>query len=148
MKRKNTKLVGYSSLFVLSACVSLPVLSAGGNVNGSVKGVVLNEAGNPITNAEVVVKNIETGLTRKSNTSNTGAFKLNLPTGEYTIEAENGDYRARTQKIQVRLGQSTVVSFTLGGDQLSIEEVAVVGERSSGTSSPVATGLSMSYGHL
>ncbi|WP_317931200.1 TonB-dependent receptor [Halioxenophilus sp. WMMB6] len=118
--------------------------AAGGNVNGSLEGVVLDTNGNPVGQAEVIVINTKTGLTRTDVTEADGSFELNLPTGSYEVKpVKSGLVSTEPQVINILLGESTSMSLFLGTDEKILEEMVVTGSRADINTSKAVTGLSM-----
>lgn len=83
--------------------------------SGGARGTVLVRGGKPLASASVVVRNLESGLTRTLVTNAQGEYSfILLPVGPYqlTVSAP-GMKTARDGRITVQLGQNTVANFTL-----------------------------------
>ena len=111
----------------------------------SVRGVVTDEAGRPISGATITVRSENTSLTRSTSTNAEGAFSLrNLPIGStYTVTASSSGYDAGSvSNLALVLGQVADLNFALASDTV-MEEVVVTGSR---LQAQVATGPSASFG--
>ena len=93
----------------------------------SIRGKVLDNAGNPITNAEVVVTDQRTGATRRVSSNSAGTFLAsNLVVGGPFLVTVNG----KTVKVDnISLGD--IYNLTIDGvSSETIEEVVVTGKAS------------------
>ncbi len=98
----------------------------------SIRGKVLDSAGNPISDAEVVVVDQRTGSTRRVNSNSQGTFfASNLVVGGPFIVSVNG----KTVKVDnISLGDIynlTIDGVALAAQAQEIEEVVVTGKASS-----------------
>jgi len=67
-----------------------------------------------------------------------GGYKVSgLPAGTYTVQASFVGYKAATQTVKITT-QSIVVSFSLGSDNASLDEVQVVAAQAQERETPVA----------
>jgi hypothetical protein len=82
---------------------------------GSVAGVVADSSGAALANATVVVTNVATKFVTKLTTNSEGVYlAVNLPPGEYLVEAESSGLAKSAQAIQLQTGQRARVDFSLG----------------------------------
>ncbi len=97
----------------------------------AVRGVVTDQAGNPLANATVTVRNEQTSLTRVVETDADGEFSVrNLQVGDnYTVKASRAGFSEESATgVVLALGEVTALGFALRSDQ-AIEEVVVTGSR-------------------
>ncbi|MFY9906933.1 MAG: carboxypeptidase regulatory-like domain-containing protein [Terriglobales bacterium] len=82
---------------------------------GALRGVVLDEQGALITNADIVAIQVETGVRYHSATDSAGRFVVDLlPPGEYSARAEaEGMSPEISPTMRVELGMATQVTFKL-----------------------------------
>ncbi|HJV91585.1 MAG TPA: TonB-dependent receptor [Holophagaceae bacterium] len=82
---------------------------------GAIRGTVANKKGAAASGAHVMVRNIETGLTRNVSTSPSGEFSFPLlPVGNYEITINAPGLKSiKDTNVRVTLGQNTVLSFAL-----------------------------------
>lgn len=103
-------------------------LAALGQVGGgSLVGSVTDPAGAAIVGARILIRNIETGVTRETVTNETGYYEFPLlPAGRYQLEAEQAGFRrGTTAVIPVNTGTRPRVDIRLELGQVT-ESVEVV----------------------
>ncbi|MDN3587846.1 SusC/RagA family TonB-linked outer membrane protein [Pedobacter aquatilis] len=106
---------GLLMLFVLSALIVKAQ-------TGSISGKVLDETGQPLPGASILVK----GTTRSTSTDADGNFKLaGLSTGSLTLSASFVGYQ--TMDKPVSIAANSTVSFQLVPDAQKLNEVVVIG---------------------
>ena len=89
---------------------------------GSVSGKVLDETGQPLPGASILVK----GTTRSTSTDADGNFKLaGLSTGSLTLSASFVGYQTMDKAVSV--AANATVSFQLVPDAQKLNEVVVIG---------------------
>lgn len=117
-----------------AAALSLAFLVSGTahalETSSSVRGVVTNEAGQPVSGSRVVVRNETTSLTRTATTDASGEFNIrNLQVGsDYTVTVTGGGYEQQVaQDVVLSLGNVTELNFALS--QQTMEELVVTGQR-------------------
>ncbi|ERL87830.1 hypothetical protein D910_05219, partial [Dendroctonus ponderosae] len=100
-------------------------------VHWGVKGLVINEDGDPVLDADVVVKGIDHNIT----TSNRGEFWRLLLPGKYSIYASAFGYSpSDTVEVEVAPGKTTIQNFTIKleaqqGNELRTNNGAIGGDR-------------------
>ncbi|HKP87649.1 MAG TPA: TonB-dependent receptor [Blastocatellia bacterium] len=118
----------------LKTCVvALSLLLAQGSTlalaqaeTGSISGTVTDPSGAVVAAANIVIKAVETGLERRSVTSDAGTYTVtNLQPGLYDVRIEAQGFAPRTQRAQVTVGAKVSLDFDLSA-QASSEEVTVV----------------------
>ena len=96
-----------------------------------VRGVVTDASGAPLGRSEVVIRNEDTGLTRRTTTNDEGEFAVrNLPiSGNYSVSvSKEGHQTKKAEGIAVTLGRINDLVFDLVSTSSgAIEEVVVVG---------------------
>ncbi|HEV2273001.1 MAG TPA: carboxypeptidase regulatory-like domain-containing protein [Acidobacteriaceae bacterium] len=81
---------------------------------GSVAGVVTDQSGSVIANANVEITSLATNVTRKAVTSSTGEFDfLALQPGKYSIAAEQSGFERLTQTFEIAVGQRLELNLSL-----------------------------------
>src|SRR5581483_2170633 len=102
---------------VLAAVLLLPVFAGlvWGQVTASITGIVRDSSGAVVPSASVTVKNLESGLTRTTETEANGGFSVpSLPVGQYEVTAEKAGFKLQIRRgITLVVGQQAVVNLTL-----------------------------------
>jgi hypothetical protein len=119
---------------VVRQCLVMLVLllgvavSASAQTTGSISGVVQDEKEAALPNATVTARNVETNISRTSQTNEEGRYNfVNLPVGRYEVTVEASNFSKYVQTgITLLLNQPAVVDVTmkLGG----VSEVVTVTE--------------------
>jgi hypothetical protein len=117
---KNLRVFTRSRLCAGLALFALIVLSAPARgqsqaTTGVIEGIVYDQNGAVIADANVRIKQKETGLERTSKTNEDGRFRaLLLPLGTYTIEVEKQGFgRLVREDIELSVGQTLNLPLTL-----------------------------------
>jgi hypothetical protein len=102
-------------LFALGALLSLCTgLAFGQAVSGNVVGIVVDSSGAVVVGADVVAKNVATGVTSSAKTNNSGEYRFdNLPIGSYNISAKASGFQTTTLHVDVQLNKSGTANITL-----------------------------------
>ncbi len=98
--------------------------------SGGARGVVLARGGKPLASASVVIRNLESGLTRTLATNAQGEYSfVLLPVGPYEMTVSSpGMKTAKDSRIHVSLGQNTIANFTMDtAEAAATVEVTAVG---------------------
>ena len=117
---------GLRSFFVLSIALSLfGVLATGAQAQtGSVTGTVVDEGGEALPGANIVVP----GTQRGTSTNAQGRYTLGgLEAGTYTLRATFIGYLSQDREVEVPAGETVQVDFTLSPDVSEMGELVVVG---------------------
>ena len=115
----------------------------------SVQGQVTNDANEALAGATVTVKNVDTGLTRSTQTSGTGFFTIrNLPVGgNYLVTAtEDGFRSASIENVGLTLGDATAVDFALTAADAENTLDTIVITATAANAIEVAVGPASSFG--
>jgi hypothetical protein len=114
----------------MSMAGALPVTTAvAASGDGSLVGRLTDSSEKPIADAEVTVRNPQTGFTRTVKADADGYYRFPfLPVGDYVVEAtRNGASLGKLAEVTVGLGAATTANVTLSVSTL--EEIQVVGTR-------------------
>ena len=131
-----------ASVVSLSAAVVMPAPVAAQQITSSMQGNVVDDAGNPIIGATVVVTDTRTGAARSVTTGSGGTFSVpNLVTGgPYTVSANAGSYEGQTvNDVYTSLQGATSLTFTLTS---GAGEIVVTASRVQATQLAVGPGTS------
>ena len=112
----------------LAAALPLQVAHAASS-DGSLVGRLTASDNKPLADAEVTVRNPETGFTRTVKADADGYYRFPfLPVGKYIVEAtKDGTTLGKLADVTVGLGTATTANVTLG--VTTLEEVQVLGTR-------------------
>ena len=100
------------SVVLLSLLLSLPALAQ--KITGDIAGNVVDSSGAVVSNATVSVVSADTGLTRTTTTSSSGAYRLTeLPIGSYKLTVVAAGFKTIVQNADVAAGGVTHADFTL-----------------------------------
>jgi iron complex outermembrane recepter protein len=108
----------------------VPLVPLAAQQTGTVSGtVVATEAGAPLAGASVVV----VGTARSVLTNEKGQYHLTVGAGAHSVRARLIGYEAAEQRVVVPAGQTVTVDFKLRATPLSLNEIVVIGARTSRT---------------
>src|SRR6185503_16926841 len=102
-------------LIALAVCFCCGSIAVAQTVTGTLQGTVVDANGAVVTNAEVVIRNVETGQERTLTTNSDGFYVASfLPLGRYKITVNRqGFANAVNENVEVNLNQTRVVDFNL-----------------------------------
>src|SRR5207253_5344279 len=84
-------------------CMLLTVSVYGQTTNGSIQGTVTDSSGATLSRATVTARNLDTGLTNSTVTTDAGLYSLpNLPPGRYSVKVEATRSEEHTSELQSR----------------------------------------------
>ena len=108
------------NLLLLFSLLTISVLAQVTGV-ATLQGVVNDNAGAVLVNAEVTVKNLDTGITFKAMTNDAGSYRVAaLNPGRYSVEAKaNGFALARVNETRLEVGQTARLDFALKAGNVS-----------------------------
>src|SRR5216683_6486689 len=100
----------YTFAFLISsAAVSLHTQ----NTNGSIEGSVTDPSGGAVAGATVTARNMDTGITQATETTQAGIFSLpNIPPGRYSVTVEAPNLKKYSQQ-GVTVTTGTAVSLNI-----------------------------------
>ncbi|HEV8332192.1 MAG TPA: TonB-dependent receptor [Steroidobacteraceae bacterium] len=114
----------------MSLAAALPMSAAyAGSGDGSLVGRLVDASNKPLPDAEVTVRNPETGFTRTVKADADGFYRFPyLPVGKYEVNAtKNGATIGKLADVTVGLGNATTANVTVGA--MTLEEIQVLGTR-------------------
>ena len=100
-----------TSLALSLLCLALAIPSPAQTINGSISGKVVDSSGGVIPHVKIVVKNLETGISRDAETDDAGIYRVRaLAVGQYSISyTADGFERLVRQPIEIKM--SVDISF-------------------------------------
>ena len=111
-----TRFLSKRSITALALMLLAATTGLGQSTSGSITGTVKDGAGAPVPDANVLVNNPATNLTRRVTTNSAGVFTATqLPPGNYTIAVEKGGFK-KFEKTNIILNAIDLVNagdFTL-----------------------------------
>src|ERR1700733_3656572 len=113
----------------LWACTLLCASSAlNAQTTGVITGIVTDPSGSSVPDAEVAVRNTETGVTKTWHTNGSGIYTAYaLPVGKYNLEVTAAGFKkASKTDIQLNVADQLAVNFSLQVGNVS-ETVEVTG---------------------
>ncbi len=116
----------YFSIFFLLLLSWIP---ASAQISASLSGRVADQTSASISDADVVLTNAETGLSRDAHTNSTGRYEfLALPVGRYEIRVTKAGFAEQLRSgILLNVGQDAVANLTLRVGQVH-QQVKVEGD--------------------
>ena len=94
----------------------------------SVTGRVVDQTGAVVQHAAIAVRRLSTGIERRADTNEEGAFLLaDLQPGDYEVSATSAGFAAALQRVSLRSGE-TRLRFELRVGNLTEDVVVVAGE--------------------
>jgi hypothetical protein len=105
----------WTTLFLTGLACATVAQAQTSSTAGAVRGVIKSKAGQAQAGASVVLRNLDTGLTRTAVTNAAGEYQIGLlPVGAYELTITAQGMRAvKDANIHVVLGQSSVANFNL-----------------------------------
>ena len=115
----------------------------GQETTGSLRGMVLDNNGQPVSSATLVLKNLETNEQIASYSQENGSYHfLNITPADYTLEASFIGYETYQQDfISIRLGIETAHKIMLMEEGLELDQIVVTASKSSSNSDHYLTCL-------
>ncbi|HTL99521.1 MAG TPA: carboxypeptidase regulatory-like domain-containing protein, partial [Candidatus Omnitrophota bacterium] len=113
-------------LFAVAPSV-LPAQSLAQTGTGSISGKVVDEAGNPLSFAAVIVVGKQ-GVGASTNSE--GSYTIrNVPVGQWIVQAMQGGKTKVTQTVNVDANRTAIANFKLGEQAYKIGVVDVKGDK-------------------
>jgi hypothetical protein len=108
------------SLFVLTILL-LPALALAQGERGALNGIVTDQNGGVVANAEVVATNVQTNIETKTTTTDAGVYRLSsLPAGKYKITVKAQGFQTTVvNEVNLLVAQTLTVDIKLQAGQLS-----------------------------
>ncbi len=133
------------AVFAAIVLLAVPVVGNAQATSSSIGGVISDKSGGPIAGAVVTVRNDDMGLTRSTQTDDSGKYRLrNMPIGyNFTVSATASGFKGgELTGVSVNLGKVAEVDMALVGADL--DEVVVTASRPVGMQ--LALGPSATFG--
>lgn len=113
---------------LLAEVLIFPVALLSQVSTASLEGKVMGKDGLPVSGAEVVAKNLETGLSWRSITSEEGLYYIfSVPPGRYEITVSHEAFGPQAKIVELLVGQKAVVNFALELKEIQ-EEIVITAE--------------------
>jgi hypothetical protein len=107
----------YTTVLVLLYCLTVALTPAVGAQlpTGTILGVVSDPSGAVVPGANVTIRNVDTGSTRKVKTENDGSYRVSaLPAGNYEVQVAHEGFSAETRSgVTLTVAQNAVVNISL-----------------------------------
>src|SRR2546426_1465344 len=96
-------------------CMLLTVSVYGQTTNGSIQGTVTDSSGATLSRATVTARNLDTGLTNSTVTTDAGLYSLpNLPPGRYSVKVEaTGMKKYEREGVTVQTGSTVSLDIEM-----------------------------------
>src|ERR1700733_8377869 len=123
----------YSSALLVSLFALLASLATSSRVaaqstiaTGSIQGTITDASGAVVPSAKITITNQDTGQALAVNTNASGAYNSGpVVPGNYTVRGEAKGFKTTEQRVVVRVGEISGVSFALSvGEASTVVEVA------------------------
>ncbi|HTS34936.1 MAG TPA: carboxypeptidase-like regulatory domain-containing protein [Candidatus Solibacter sp.] len=114
---------------VLLVCILFSAVAAHAQYRGSIQGVVADQQGAVVPQANVTLRNLETGVTQVAVTDDRGIFNFNgLPPAEFSITVEKSGFKKKViERFGITAEQANAMNIQLDVGQAS-ESVSVNGD--------------------
>lgn len=115
-------------LIMLSVLISVQAWAQ--SSTATIRGVVTNESGSRLANAEINAVGTQTGFVRTVRSGADGSYQLaGLTPGDYNIVVAASAYEPRSENISVRVGQTADLNLRLTPTAVINESITVVGSQ-------------------
>ncbi|MDH4032117.1 MAG: carboxypeptidase-like regulatory domain-containing protein, partial [Chromatiales bacterium] len=116
--------------------------------DGTLKGQIVDPSGTGIADQTIAISSPKLGFSRVMTTGRNGRFQVQLPPGDYVLEASGEGYTSvQVEHIAVRLG--SMIDIKVPVTEAAIEEIVVFGEAMPLMKTAVGeTGLQLSRGEI
>ena len=119
-----TRLLSIVSVTLIALGFASAAMAQG--TTARVDGHVVDASGNGVAGASVTVSSETTGLTRSVTTGTTGAFRMQLPPGEYKVTANASGFSS-VEILSFRANLGTTSQLTIPMVDVEIEEIISYG---------------------
>jgi thiol-disulfide isomerase/thioredoxin len=91
-----------------------------------IEGRIVDDENKPVPFAAIILNVAKTGLTRGTSTSDKGEFRFDgLEAGKYSVSVRRVGFEQQSRKLELMIGQTTSVSFTLVPRDVETEPLEV-----------------------
>lgn len=91
-----------------------------------IEGKIVDDENKPVPFAAVILNVAKTGLMRGTSTSDKGEFRFDgLDAGKYSLTVRRVGFEQQSRKLELTIGQTTSVSFTLVPRDVETEQLEV-----------------------
>jgi hypothetical protein len=109
---------------------ALAVAAVAQSATATIRGKVTNESGAVLPGAKIEAVGTASGFISNVTTAADGSFQLgNLTPGEYNLTVSATGFEARTETVNVLVGQNLAVTFVVTTTSVVNESITVVGEQ-------------------
>jgi hypothetical protein len=139
-----TRLVRHIGLTLAGLAI---VVVAASNVDaqtstGTIRGTVTGSQGIAVDKAEIIARNVESGVPRNTTTRETGAYVLpGLVPGTYELTARRIGTEPQTRRVVVQIGATNIQDFTLQEQAAQLSAVLIQAAGVETRTSEVATNV-------
>src|SRR5689334_11257336 len=96
------------------------------NTTGTIRGTVTGEGGAPIGSAQIIARNVSTGVQRVAQTNDAGGYTLvGLVPGTYDVNVRRIGSAPQSRTIVVQIGATQVQDFALATQAAQLETQVV-----------------------
>src|SRR5262245_8769785 len=101
--------------FIVFLCVLLfPMLLAGQDPRGTLRGIVQDPSGGRVPSAKIIVRAVDSSLEREAATDDRGEFRLDsLLPGLYTLSVNANGFAEASSQVKVAIGSVRELIVTL-----------------------------------
>ena len=118
----------FPALLIGAALSFSSELSAQTTASGALAGVVIDQTGAAVSDAEVTIRNNAKATTQSTKTNREGVYRFSfLAPASYTLTVKHVGFREEQRSVNVLLGTSVSVNVTLALARASTE-ITVAGE--------------------
>lgn len=123
--RKFTRLF-LTLLFLAGVAIASPSDIEAQTTTGSMRGAVRGAEGNPVTDATIIARSVNTGMLRSAATNSDGYYNLaGLRPDRYVVTVRRIGYSAREDTVSVLIGQTINRDYRLSAATTTLEAVVV-----------------------
>jgi thiol-disulfide isomerase/thioredoxin len=91
-----------------------------------IEGKIVDDENKPVPFAAVILNVVKTGVTRGTSTTEKGEFRFDgLDAGKYSLTVGRVGFEQQSRKLELTIGQTTSVSFTLVPRDVETEQLEV-----------------------
>jgi hypothetical protein len=112
------------NLLSLAAALLLFVSTALAQFSSNIQGIVEDATKARVPDAKVTIRNVDTGITQESNTSNDGYYRFSsLQPGKYELKVDKTGFQVKSVELTLGTGQTSEVNLALavGGSTTEVQ---------------------------